>query len=670
MQIKKHKFFSHKLSLLAPVFALFVSIASIFALILLTSNNSTFAAPGAGGTPVTASISVLSPTVDIQFNQADILGSRAKESILVVQSATNNITGAVTYISSIDENTSLKHTDSSVADEITSISSQLSLGAFSAKTWGYREINQPNYSPIPKASTPDIIASHQEAYNDTSYVFFGAKPSSDLPAGTYSKQIVFTTITNVVPKTATFKPGRNIKDVLQSINPAHDTNIFKHSTTAPVNLGDATIVSTADSIYPIYVWYNSPDKTIYWWSEADEVYANEDASAMFAYINYPVANVVSLIDTRGINFSKTTNMSSMFNSSNAIYYKINIDGMDTGNVEDMSYMFVTGANINTVAAPIDISHLNTSKVKNMGSMFHGSFASAINMSGIDTSNVEDISFIFQDAKKVTSLNLANLNVTKVRNIMQPFVDMSSLTHLDLSNWNLASITSLDAFLRYNSSLESVNFTGFKTDHITSMRQMFLGSGVKTLDLSSFNTSHVTNMESMFRQTSRLTTVNLSSFDTSSVTNMREMFSSASSITNLDLSSFNTSNVTDMTTMFSLMPALWDLKVNSFDTRNVRYMTSMFSGSMTNLGNGLLDLSSFSSQSLVDTSNMFINSKVKTIYASPQFSLDSVTNSFGMFWNNTNLVGGNGTAYSNGFPQDKTYARIDTPGTPGYFTLKP
>lgn len=670
MQIKKHKFFSHKLSLLAPVFALFVSITSIFALILLTSNNSTFAAPGAGGTPVTASISVLSPTVDIQFNQTDILGSRAKESVLSVQSSTNNITGAVTYISSIDENTSLKHTDSSVTDEIASITSQLSLGAFPAKSWGYREINQPNYSPIPKASTPDTIASHQEAYNDTSYVFFGAKPSSDLPAGTYSKQIVFTTITNVVPKTATFKPGRYVKDILQSINPAHDTNIFKHSVAAPANLGDATIVSTADSIYPIYVWYNSPDKTIYWWSEADDVYANEDASVMFAYINYPVANVVSLIDTRGINFSKTTNMSSMFNSGNAIYYKINIDGMDTSNVEDMSYMFVAGSNVNTVAAPIDISHLNTSKVKNMSSMFHGSFASAINMSGIDTSNVEDISFIFQQAKKVTSLNLANLNVAKVRNVMQPFYAMSSLIHLDLSNWNLASITSLDYFLRFTYSLESVNFTGFKTDHITSMNQMFMGSGVKTLDLSSFNTSHVTNMEKMFMQTSRLTAVNLSSFNTSSVTNMKDMFSGASSITNLDLSSFNTSNVTDMSYMFSFMSALRDLKVNTFDTRNVTNMTSMFSGAMTDLGNGTLDLSSFNSQSLVDTGGMFANTKVKTIYTSPQFSLDSVTNSLGMFWNNTNLVGGNGTAYSNGFPQDKTFARIDAPGTPGYFTLKP
>lgn len=667
MQIKKHKFFSHKLSLLAPVFALFVSITSIFALILLTSNNSTFAAPGAGGTPVTASISVLSPTVDIQFNQTDILGSRAKESILVVQSATNNITGAVTYISSIDENTSLKHTDSSVTDEIASISSQLSLGAFPAKSWGYREINQPNYSPIPKASTPDIIVSHQEAYNDASYVFFGAKPSSDLPAGTYSKQIVLTTITNVVPKTATFKPGRNIKDILQSINPAHNTNVFKQSTTAPASLGDATIASTADSIYPIYVWYNSPDKTIYWWSEADDVYANEDASLMFTNINYPVTNIVSLIDTRGINFSKTTNMSSMFNSSNSIYYKINIDGMDTSNVENMAYMFANGVNANTTTAPIDISHLNTSKVKSMSSMFFGSFASAINMSGIDTSNVEDISFIFQGAKKVTSLNLANLNVTKVRNIIQPFYDMSSLTHLDLSNWNLASITSLDYFLRFTSSLESVNFTGFKTDHITSMNQMFLSSGVKTLDLSSFNTSHVTNMDSMFKYTSRLTSVNLSSFDTSAVTNMKEMFSGAS-ITNLDLSSFNTSNVTDMTQMFSSMPVLRVLKVNSFDTRNVTTMSAMFS--MTDLWNSVLDLSSFSSQSLVDTGNMFASIKAKTIYASPQFSLDSVTNSLGMFWNNTNLVGGNGTAYSNGFPQDKTFARIDAPGTPGYFTLKP
>jgi hypothetical protein len=41
----------------------------------------------------------------------------------------------------------------------------------------------------------------------------------------------------------------------------------------------------------------------------------------------------------------------------------------------------------------------------------------------------------------------------------------------------------------------------------------------------------------------------------------------------------------------------------------------------------------------------------------------------MFYGTISLVGGNGTTYdwSN---DDKTYAHIDAPGTPGYFTAKP
>ena len=38
----------------------------------------------------------------------------------------------------------------------------------------------------------------------------------------------------------------------------------------------------------------------------------------------------------------------------------------------------------------------------------------------------------------------------------------------------------------------------------------------------------------------------------------------------------------------------------------------------------------------------------------------------MFSANNNLVGGNGTRYSDDHI-DKEYARIDTPSTPGYFT---
>ena len=51
-----------------------------------------------------------------------------------------------------------------------------------------------------------------------------------------------------------------------------------------------------------------------------------------------------------------------------------------------------------------------------------------------------------------------------------------------------------------------------------------------------------------------------------------------------------------------------------------------------------------------------------------FNTSNVTSSTNMFRNNNVLVGGNGTTY-NGSYRDKTYARIDTEDTPGYFTLK-
>ena len=62
------------------------------------------------------------------------------------------------------------------------------------------------------------------------------------------------------------------------------------------------------------------------------------------------------------------------------------------------------------------------------------------------------------------------------------------------------------------------------------------------------------------------------------------------------------------------------------------------------------------------------SKLKTIYASNKFNTSKVSNSSYMFSNCTSLVGGAGTTY-NSSHSDKTYARIDSSSTPGYFTSK-
>ena len=68
--------------------------------------------------------------------------------------------------------------------------------------------------------------------------------------------------------------------------------------------------------------------------------------------------------------------------------------------------------------------------------------------------------------------------------------------------------------------------------------------------------------------------------------------------------------------------------------------------------------------------MFSNARPRTIFVSNSFVLDSVDEADELFSGNNNLIGGNGTAFSASNPTNKTYARIDEPGTPGYFTRKP
>lgn len=197
------------------------------------------------------------------------------------------------------------------------------------------------------------------------------------------------------------------------------------------------------------------------------------------------------------------------------------------------------------------------------------------------------------------------------------------------------------------------------------------TNLKSLDLSSLESNNVVTMNKMFYNCSNLISLNVSSLDTINVSDMSNMFGgmggSCSSLTALDLSSFDTSNVVYMSYMFYGCSSLSILNLSSFDTKNVEDTAHMFYG-CSNLN--ILDLSSFDSNSIDKTWLMFANcEKLSTIYVS-NFDLSNVatSKSYTMFDGCINLVGGNGTRYNSLFT-DKTYARIDTADTPGYFTYK-
>ena len=335
---------------------------------------------------------------------------------------------------------------------------------------------------------------------------------------------------------------------------------------------------------------------------------------------------IPTIDVSSFNLSEKIDLSYLFNGTYYINSIIGLDKLDTSKATNMSEMF-NGCN----AKILDLSNFNTSKVTNMSAMFKGCSAKIIDLSSFDTRNVTNMSSMFSYVPNTVLIDVFDTN-----NV----TDMGNM---------------------FNSSSFSFNFNKLNTQNVITMNSMFSYSPQDYLDLKSFNTSKVIDMDRMF-ENSEAKTINLNSFDTSNVTTMKNMFSS-SKANNLNLSSFDTSKVTNMSSMFS-NSAVTELNLNSFDTSNVTDMSSMFSNTNMNT----LNLSSFDTNNVTNMGLMFYNSKVKTIYASDKFVTDKVSSGRDMFSNATNLIGGNGTKYNSSYI-DKTYARIDTPSIPGYFTLK-
>lgn len=635
----KHKFFKPQ-SLPASFFM------SILSVLLFCTTTTVFAASA----PPYLTLSISTPTVNFHFNQAENAASAFKEDMAVVQYNTDNKTGFTAYVSSIDEDTSLNHVDSSVTQKITSITTPGGAATFGSKNWGYlanqTTASTTSFNPIPKASQPDQALNISLPEGAKFFLHFGVKTGSDLPAGTYSKKILVTAITNYVPTSATFLTGPVVNGIIRSVNTGHDVEFFKKAAAAPPVGVHTETVSTADSDLPIYLWYDQAQKTIFWWSNADTVYINEDSNYMLANIN-DNSTLVQLIDMRGINTSRMKNAHHMFWTKEGLTKHIDLSEFDTSNLEDVGYMFSTPYETVSTAQidPIDFSHFNTSKVKIMTGMFAGSYLPSIDIRNFDTRNVVDMQYAFAGLKNVRHLDLHGFDVSKVNNIGAIFSGNPTLVSLNLANWQLDSIHAMDSLFAGMHALTDLNLTGFTT-------------------------KNVTDMHHMFTECHALTTLDLSSFDTSKVTDMNNMFRDNFALKNLNLSSFNTSNVTNMKEMFRHDGVIYPLDVSTFDTRKVTNMDGMFYWTLMSPENATLDISNFDTRSLTSALGMFNYTKAKTIYASDQFNVNNVApHPHEMFITNTNLVGGNGTQYV--WPNNSSqYAHIDAPGNPGYFTRKP
>ena len=172
--------------------------------------------------------------------------------------------------------------------------------------------------------------------------------------------------------------------------------------------------------------------------------------------------------------------------------EINIDpNIDTSNVTNMSYMFEDA----TTANP-DVSSWDVSKVKNMSCMFRLAEQANPDTSNWDTSEVREMSYMFSGAISANP-DVSNWNTSKVWDMSYMFYEATSADP-DVSKWNVSKVAYMSHMFEEAVSANP-NTSRWDTSSVRNMRRMFFGATSANPDTSNWDTSSIDDMSSMFRQ---------------------------------------------------------------------------------------------------------------------------------------------------------------------------
>ena len=251
---------------------------------------------------------------------------------------------------------------------------------------------------------------------------------------------------------------------------------------------------------------------------------------------------------------------------------------------------------------------------------------------LNTTNVTDMSGMFNHCVRLTSLDVTHFNTEKVTNMSQMFNDCPRLASLDVTNFNTANVTDMENMFSAGPNLKAIYASDkFVTNAVTKSSGMFAGceSLSGDIDWTSGNATDKTYAKldgGYFREKGvadrpwvkyadgtltflygykRTVDVNRNEYELNSGENSPawkaksgnitqvvfdasfanarpttcfKWFSNFSKLTQVKgVENLNTENVTNMNSMFYLCSSLASLDVTHFNTANVTNMGYMFYG---------------------------------------------------------------------------------------------
>ncbi len=192
-------------------------------------------------------------------------------------------------------------------------------------------------------------------------------------------------------------------------------------------ISNATIISSNDSLEPIYSWLEGT--TLYYWA------ASPITVRDFSFFFYGFRSL-ERVDLSYFDTSNVESFSGMFNGCSSLT-SLDLSNFDTSEVIDMSAMFNGCISLTS----LDLRNFNTSSVYYMRRMFYGcSSLISLDLSGFDTSIVDDFSYMFAGCSNLESLDLSYFNIISGAHTDYMFDGTNNLSSINVCNSNIPSGT--------------------------------------------------------------------------------------------------------------------------------------------------------------------------------------------------------------------------------------
>ena len=334
-------------------------------------------------------------------------------------------------------------------------------------------------------------------------------------------------------------------------NDDYTIKYIKRSKTDDSEWKNTVILSTTDSAaYPVKAWFENENGTwiVYYYTEADKIYLNEDSKYMFSYFRWLIT--------------------------------VDLSEFDSTKVRELEYFFWYDDNLQE----LDFSGFRTPNLVNMKSIIRKSTSiKKIDLSTFDTSKVTNMQDLFEECTSLETVIIDNRDLrwwSSLWNLGQwIYYNNSNLKYTSAKNWKVPSNLALwlnTFFYGYNWLRWVIDVTDWDTSLVTDMHNAFYWIEELTwvIWLNTWDTSNVTDMNHMFQSSKKLESLNLSWWDTSKVENMYAIFENCSSLKEIKwLDTWNTRSLKDMWCMFNGCTKLKEVNLDNRDVSNLGSQTN-------------------------------------------------------------------------------------------------